>query len=131
LSDWDRNFPTSLKVLGGPKDIAERLIEMQTEINQLYASIDQLQLQLKEEKDQATTTIDEQLYLSSLGVAYERDSLNEEAKKLRKEYEDKFSEMKEKYEENLEGVHSYYREKLAEEGRKYSASCFVCSHHLI
>lgn len=119
LNDWDRNFPQALKVIGGPKEVANRLIEMQNEINKLYRIIEDYEDQLKDEKMKMKSTIDDQLYLSSVGVMREREQMNDEVNKIRHEYEQRKKLREEKYSEEISKIHQKYQERHENTRRRY------------
>lgn len=122
LADWDRNFPNSLKIIGGPKEVAERLIEMQNEINRLYNIIDQLNIQLNEEKQKSITTIDEQLHLSSISVMREREKLTEEVRMIKEESNLRIKELEKRYEQEIQRIHQFYKEKKEKLESKYQVN---------
>jgi hypothetical protein len=112
LSDWDRNFPSSLKLIGGPRDVAIRLHEMQHEINRLHSIIQDYEIELKEEREKAKNTIDDQLYLSSVGVMREREKMTEDVIKIQRECEERMRLSEERHQESLSIVHRRYEEKI-------------------
>lgn len=119
LANWDKNFPNSLKVIGGPNEVAERLIDMQNEINRLYNLVDQLNLQLNEEKQKSITTIDEQLYLSSVNVMREREKLTEEVQTIKDESNLRMKELEKRYQDEIVRIHQFYKEKKEKLESKY------------
>lgn len=119
LNDWDRNFPQALKVIGGPKDVANRLYEMQQEINKLHHIIEDYEVQLSEEKKNLKSTIDDQLYLSSVGVMRERERMTEEVNKIRNEYDERMSQREERYHEEIQKLHQKYNEKIGNMRQKH------------
>ena len=119
LANWDKNFPNSLKVIGGPKEVSERLIEMQNEINRLYALIDQLNEQIKEEKQKRITTIDEQLYLSSVGVMREREKLTEEVQSIKNQSNLQIKELERRYQQEIQRILRFEKEKKDKLESKY------------
>lgn len=111
LSDWDRNFPSSLKVIGGPQEVAQRLFEMQRELNKLYSQLEDYEIQFKERQVKDQRTIDDQLYLSSVGVMRERDQMANEMNKIKNEYQERMKLQEERYQEEITRLHQQYREE--------------------
>jgi hypothetical protein len=111
LSDWDRNFPSSLKVIGGPQEVAQRLFEMQSELNKLYSQIEDYEIQFKEKQEKDQQTIDDQLYLSSVSVMRERDQMANEVNKIKSEYQERMKLQEERYQEEIRRLHQQYQQK--------------------
>lgn len=95
---------------------------MQNEINRLYGLIDQLNIQLKEEKQRSITTIDEQLYLSGVGVMRERERLSEEVKKVNDEANLRIKGIEKRYQEEIERIQNAHKEKRDKLEWKYQVS---------
>jgi hypothetical protein len=122
LSDWDRNFPSSLKMIGGPREVALRLHEMQNEINRLHGVVEDSVFELEEERKKAKVTIDDQLYHSSVGVMREREQMTDDVKLIQRECEERLRVSEVRFQDQLASLHRRYQEQIATNERLHRVS---------
>jgi hypothetical protein len=129
FEEWDKSFPTVLKEIGGPDDIANYLLEKEEENDRLRSEL----CAEREKKDQdlqnVMRSMDYQLHASRNGALSERQQLTQDFRSMAEQLEKDMRVRETKHNQEVTNLHDQYTAEIKALRETYEVRV-ICSCRL-